>query len=111
MTKYYGVFKFTAKSWQHKEDLLWRIYNTFIKNTKPFQLVAMNKTQLANSRDDSGLKLYLQSWKDKYREERKTSLCHTYSTKYLIHECDENGIWKPTKKELKEAEEMWENFD
>ena len=107
MKKYYGVFKFTAKSYEHKEHFLWCIHQLFVKKDICYSLEAMNKKQLANSKDDFGLKLFLQSWKDKYKSERRLSLSHTYSTKYVIHECDENGIWVAFKKEINDAKKMY----
>lgn len=105
--KYYGVFHFTAKVGSHKEHILSDIYFKFIKGENQHELEALNKTRLATSRSDENLKMFLTSWRDKYKQERALSLSHIYSTKYLIHECDENGIWKPTKMELEEAKYLY----
>lgn len=110
--KYYGVFHFTARggTWGHKNALLSRIYYEFIKKDDHCSdFDAMNKSQLANSRQDENLKAFLNSWKEWYKYDRQTSRCQMFSTKYMIHECDENGYWIPTKKELEEAEKFMES--
>ena len=107
--KYYGVFRFTARAWQHKENLLGQIYYEFIKRDgHNSDFIAMNQTKLANSRSDKNLKEYLQSWKEWYKVDRQTARCQTFSTKFMIHECDKNGIWIPTKKELEDARKLCE---
>lgn len=108
--KYYGVYRFTAKAWAHKEHLLSMIYYEFIKNDQnSSDFVAMNKTQLANSRKDENLKAFLQSWRGWYKYDRQTARCHIFSTKFMIHECDKDGVWIPTKKELEDAKNFMEN--
>lgn len=102
--KYYGIFRFTARTWQHKEHLLASIYYNFIKGEKNEDFKALNKDQLARSRYDENLKGILTSWREWYKYDRQTSRCQTFSTKFMIHECDEHGVWIPTKKELKDAE-------
>ena len=108
--KYYGIFRFTARAWQHKEHLLAMIYYEFIKKDgHNSDFIALNKTKLANSRKDEHLKGILSSWKNWYKEDRKTARCQTFSTKFIIHECNENGFWIPTKKELNQAKAFIEN--
>ena len=111
--KYYGVFHFTAQSWAHKEHLLGLIYYGLIKNddSRNHELIAMNKNNLAKSRSDERLKQFAANWRNWYNEDRKRSLCHMFSSRYVIHQCDENGLYIPSKKEIADAIALYEKND
>jgi len=103
--KHFGVFRVTATYKAHHEALLYQIW----LNEHKHEFKSMNSVRnLTTSRDDQFLKDYIQSWKMADKESRKTSRCTLYSNKYIIHECDENGVYLPSKKELKECMEMAE---
>ena len=108
--KYYGLFSFCARGGDHKNFILRLIYDNFVKPNDThinLDLIAMNKTQLAHSRSDERLKQFAAGWRNWYHEDRKRSLCHMFSTKYIIHRCDENGLYIPSKKEIAEAIELY----
>ena len=112
--KYFGLFSFCAREGYHKSFILRLIYDNFVKHNESLinhDLIAINKTQLANSRSDERLKQFAASWRNWYHEDRKRSLCHMFSTKYIIHRCDENGLYIPSKKEITEAIELYSKND
>ena len=103
--KYYGVFRFVAKKDEHKNEMLWKIICQE-KHNQPIK--SMNSVrQLATSRNDEALQSFISAWRTQARIDAKTSRCTIFKTKYIIHECDENGIFVPSKKELKEAHELY----
>ena len=107
----FGIFKFVAKYGDYKEDMMFKIAHEFILNDWEYDsLIAMNKTDLATTKTDEKLKWFAKNWRDHDREARKTSRVTYFTNKYIVHECDENGHFIPTKKELAEAQEWVKKF-
>ena len=105
----YGIFKLTAKYSEHKAELLYRIFREFLIQTpdNAYCMKALGSSSgLAESKNDMILKSSLFAWKERQKYEDALSRSHVYSTKYFIHQCDENGKFLPSKRELKQALEV-----
>ena len=105
--KYYGVFSVTAQGKRFKEVLLRQIYYRFILGAVDYDKKAMNPNSLGKTARDEHLKDFAASWRAAKAYDRKYQRCHSFSTKYFIHQCDKNGILIPSKKELEEAKLMF----
>lgn len=102
----YGIFKLTSRYSEHKQELLYRIFREFLIQTpdRASCMMALGSgSGLAESKDDLTLKSSLHAWKEYQKQQSTLSRSHFYSTKYFIHQCDENGKFLPSKRELKQA--------
>lgn len=102
----YGIFKFTAKKNEHKNAMLFGIYQRcLIENSKlPASMIALGSVSgISDNRKDPTLINSLNAWRSYQRDQEKTSRSHLFTTKYYIHACDDFGYLCPSKAELKEA--------
>lgn len=101
----YGIFRICAKYKKHKEEFLYGIFLRFCLASEEHihSLIAHNAKNLAADKNDLGLKSFLYACRDYQKQQSRLSLSHTFTTKYIIHKCDENGLVIPSKKELEDA--------
>lgn len=111
-TKFWGLYKFTVKSRQIlKKEIGREIYNYFCKkDSDPFDaffLTAYQKTMTSDLKDET-FKTICQNWRTLQKKDEALSRSHRFTTIFVVHKCDANGLWIPTKKEIENA--MAEHF-
>ena len=112
MVKNFGMYTLcydTAK-WTPKQFKLLRIWTAFCNKSDTRPLIE-KAGQLQTYQYGDGREKIMEAakgWRIGYAYDRKFSRCHRFKTFCVVHECDGDGIWKPTKKELEEAEQFHE---
>lgn len=111
MKKYYGIFEVCIDSYQGKDALKNKktsLYADYLQEMKkdcpsPWSIRAKKVYE-----DKTGNEIHctLINLRQRYAYDDKYRLCHRFRTKYFIHETDELGWLKLSKKEQAEAEAL-----
>lgn len=111
MKKYYGIFEVCIDSYQGKDALKNKktsLYADYLQEMKkdypsPWSIRAKDVYE-GKTGNEIQCVLFNLRQRDAYDE--KHCLCHRFRTKYFIHETDELGWLKLSKKEQAEAEAL-----
>ena len=106
-TKFWGLYKFTVEGRRTlKREIGREIYNYFCKkDAQPidaFFLTAYNKLMTSNPKDPQFRNVYY-AWKQAQKRDEALSRSHRFTTIFVVHRCDANGLWIPTKEEIANA--------
>ncbi len=106
-TKFWGLYKFTVKGRRAlKKEIGREIYRYFCKKDPDpidaFFLTAYEKIMTSDLKDES-FKTVCRSWRMLQKRDEALSRSHRFTTIFVVHKCDANGLWIPTKDELANA--------
>ena len=107
--KFYGVFHFcfNSSNTDAKREIAYNVWRAFI-DPEQFALAKWGLTSKNGVYTDKNVALNRAfELREYHRQDRKHeyAVYSVYKDKVVVHACDRTGLWIPTKKELKEAEE------
>lgn len=113
MDKYYGIFKVCVDSREGKDALRnkkTRLFADYLEDVKKERQLVFSSfyrsEKVFEDRSGNEIKCALIRLRQLEAYDDKFSLCHRYKTRYFVHETDEYGWLKLSKKETAEAQAL-----
>lgn len=105
--RFWGLYKFTVEGRRTlKKEIGREIYRYFCKKDSEsidaFFLTALDKIMTSDLKDET-FKNVCRSWRLWQKKDEALSRSHRFTTIFVVHKCDANGLWIPTKEELANA--------
>jgi hypothetical protein len=101
--KKYGMFTicYDTSKWKPAQYKKLQIWTQFCTDHEPGAVTQLQTSDISD--DKEKMKDGARGWRLNYAYDRKFSRCHRFKTFCVIHECDDDGLWKPTTREIEEA--------
>ena len=108
--KLYGVFRFCFQSSRkgnqdaYKSELAYHLFKSFMTDGDDIHPTSSLKSMSSvGSKENALCSAHGCRNDDRHSRRHEHAIYSTYIHKFVVHECDEQGVWIPTKGELLDA--------